>query len=504
MEQLSDVIKMKRIFIANRGEIAVRIIRACREMGLTSVIGFSDADRTSLAVRLADEAYRIGPSPSLESYLNIPVLVDTMLKTRCDAVHPGYGFLAERAAFAVACEKAKITFIGPRSEVIETMGDKILARRAVQAAGTPVVPGTMDPVKDIQKAHSFAKEAGFPIMIKAVAGGGGKGMRLARDAESLEEGFRLAQSEAGSAFGDSSVYLEKKIEDPHHVEVQILADQHGNVLHLGERECSIQRRHQKVIEECPSPFISRNTRKKMTEVAVNAAREIGYTNAGTMEFLVDADQNFYFLEMNTRLQVEHPVTECVTGIDIVKEQIRIAAGEKLTLSQKDIVFRGAALECRVYAEDPENHFMPSPGKITGLRLPGGPGIRDDSGVYEGFEVPIHYDPLLSKLVAWGSTRQEAIERMRRALEEYQISGIKTTIPFYQRVMSNPVFLSGNVNTSFIDEIFSTLDRTREHSLEEIAIIAAAIHQLESDSSIVVPSRATSAWKIHARKEALNG
>jgi acetyl-CoA carboxylase biotin carboxylase subunit len=494
---------MNRIFIANRGEIAVRIIRACREMGLTAVVGYSDVDRFSLAVRLADEAYRIGPAPSSESYLNIPALIEVMLQTRCDAVHPGYGFLAERSAFASACESAGIKFIGPRSEVIEAMGDKIRARQAVHAAGTPIVPGSMEPLKDVGEAHTFAKEAGFPIMIKAVAGGGGKGMRLVRNDKELEEAFRLAQSEALSAFGDPSVYLERKIEHPHHVEVQILADHHGNIIHLGERECSIQRRHQKVIEESPSPFISQETREKMTDIAVKAARKIGYTNAGTMEFLVDAGQNFYFLEMNTRLQVEHPVTECVTGFDVVKEQIRIASGEKLSRAQSEISFQGAAIECRIYAEDPEHNFMPSPGTITSLRVPGGPGIRDDSGIYEGFEVPIHYDPLLSKLVVWASTRGEAIQRMRRALEEYQVLGIKTTIPFYQRVMENPAFVAGNVTTSFIDEVFSQQDQVRDHPLQEIALIAAAISQLESENHVQVSTpQGMNAWKIMARKEGL--
>jgi acetyl-CoA carboxylase biotin carboxylase subunit len=494
---------MKRIFIANRGEIAVRIIRACREMNLTAVVGYSDADRTSLAVRLADESYRLGPAPSVESYLNIDRLIEVMLNANCDAVHPGYGFLAERAAFAAACEKAGITFIGPRSKIIETMGDKILARRAVQAAGTPVVPGTMEALTNLNQARDFANEAGYPIMIKAVAGGGGKGMRLARSHHELEEGFRLAQSEAAAAFGDSSVYLERKIEAPHHVEVQILADHHGNVIHLGERECSIQRRHQKVIEESPSPFISPETRERMTTIAVKAAREIGYTNAGTMEFLVDADQNFYFLEMNTRLQVEHPVTECVTGIDIVKEQIRISHGEKLSVSQQDVVFRGAAVECRIYAEDPEHNFMPSPGKITALSTPGGPGIRDDSGIYEGFEVPIYYDPLLSKLVSWGANRMEAIERMQRALEEYQVLGISTTIPFYQRIMQDPTFLSGNVTTSFIDEMFAQQDQEREHPLISVALIAAAIAKLESVNRIFIAApQQNNHWKKIARREGL--
>lgn len=497
---------MKRIFIANRGEIAVRIIRACRELGLTSVIGFSEADRPSLAVRLADEAYLIGPPPASESYLNIERLIQVIQSSKCDAVHPGYGFLSERAAFAEACERAGITFIGPSSRVIDLMGDKTRARRAAQAAGTPVVPGTMEDLRDLEEAKRIANELGYPVMIKAAAGGGGKGLRAAGDPRKLEEAFRLAKSEAESAFGDPSVYIEKKILDPHHVEVQLLADESGKVIHLGERECSIQRRHQKVIEETPSPFISPETRRKMCEAAVRTAKEIGYTNAGTIEFLVDADQNFYFLEMNTRLQVEHPITEMVTGVDIVKEQIRIAAGKPLTFQQHEIQNKGAALECRIYAEDPENQFMPSPGKITALRIPGGPGIRDDSGIYEGYEVPIHYDPLLAKLIAWGESRTEAIDRMTRALEEYQIRGIKTTIPFYERVMHNPMFRNGTVTTSFIDEVFSTSDQTRTHPMADIAIAAAAIFEFErlNSSSVVAkaPETKSSNWRFVARVEGL--
>ena len=498
---------MKRVFIANRGEIAVRIIRACRELGLTAVAGYSDADRPSLAVRLADEAYYLGPSPSSESYLNIPAIIKVIHEAHCDAVHPGYGFLSERAEFASLCEQEGITFIGPRSELIDIMGDKTRARQAAHKAGTPVVPGTMDPIVDPEEAKRIATDLGFPVMIKAAAGGGGKGMRLCRDTGELEQAFVLAQSEALSAFGDASVYLEKAIAEPHHVEVQILGDQHGNVVHLGERECSIQRRHQKVIEESPSPFISEVTRAKMCEIAVRAAQEIGYTNAGTMEFLVDADQNFYFLEMNTRLQVEHPVTEMVTGIDMVKEQFRIAFGEKLSFAQKDIRFRGAAIECRIYAEDPEQNFMPSPGKILSLRVPGGPGVRDDSGIYEGFEVPIHYDPLLSKLITWGETRQEAIRRMSRALEEYNVLGIKTAIPFYQRIMQDPVFQEGDITTAFIDQVFSAMDVTRTHPFQEIAIIAAAISEFEianGNSPAVTENRASNqnAWKWMGRKEGL--
>ena len=344
---------MNRIFIANRGEIAVRIIRACREMGKTAVVGYSEADRTSLAVRLADEAILLGPSPSSESYLNIPRIIECIKETKCEAVHPGYGFLSERAGFAEACEKAGIIFIGPKSQIIELMGNKTQARQAVTRTGMPVVPGTLEPISDLNEAIRIADEFGYPIMIKAAAGGGGKGLRLASSQSELKAAFEIAQSEALSAFGDSSVYLEKQIKSPHHVEIQVMADHFGNVIHLGERECSIQRRHQKVIEECPSPFITNETREKMSSAAVRTAQDIGYTNAGTMEFLVDANQNFYFLEMNTRVQVEHPTTEMVTGVDIVKEQIRIAAGEKLQFSQKDIVFRGAAIECRIYAEDPK-------------------------------------------------------------------------------------------------------------------------------------------------------
>lgn len=497
---------MKRIFIANRGEIAVRIVRACREMGITAVVGYSEADRASLAVRFADEAVLVGPAPSSESYLNVPRLLEAIHAAGCDAVHPGYGFLSERAYFAEACEKAGVIFIGPTSRVIDLMGDKTRARQAVRSSGMPLVPGTMEPISSSEDAVSLAQDFGFPVMIKAAAGGGGKGMRVARNTDELLSGFRMAQSEAQAAFGDASVYLEKKIESPHHVEVQVLADHHGNVIHLGERECSIQRRHQKVIEESPSPFISPETRRKMWAAAVGAAREIGYTNAGTMEFLVDESQNFYFLEMNTRLQVEHPVTEMVSGVDIVKEQIRIASGERLRIRQEEIQFHGAAIECRVYAEDPENKFMPSPGRISALRLPGGPGVRDDSGIYEGFEVPIYYDPLLSKLVAWAPTRAETVARMSRALEEYQVRGIKTTIPFYQRVIRHPDFLRGNVTTSFIEEFFAAEEKLRPGGNEDIALLAAAIHEFEHGQAGLAhasdrKSDGLSAWKARGWREA---
>lgn len=498
---------MKRIFIANRGEIAVRIIRACRESSITAVIGYSEADRSSLSVRLADEAILLGPSPSSESYLNIPRIIECIKQTKCDAVHPGYGFLSERAAFAKACEDAEIIFIGPSSQIIDLMGDKTRARQVVTKAGMPVVPGTLEPIDNPKEALRIANEFGFPVMIKAAAGGGGKGMRVVADPSELEPAFRVAQSEAMSAFGDPSLYLEKKIEDPHHVEIQILADQHHNVIHLGERECSIQRRHQKVIEECPSPFITNETRQKMCDAAVRAAKEIGYTNAGTMEFLVDANQNFYFLEMNTRVQVEHPTTELVTGVDIVKEQIRIASGLPLQFRQEDIHFQGAAIECRVYAEDPFQNFMPSPGKILKLRVPAGPGVRDDSGVYEGFEVPIYYDPLLSKLITWGRSRTEAIERMTRALDEYQIIGIKTTIPFYQQVLQTPSFQKGNVTTSFIPEFLRNLKPSESHRFEHIALAAAAIFEFErlrqgGSTKQTATSAKKNTWREVGRREGL--
>lgn len=483
---------MKRIFVANRGEIAVRIVRACREMGVTAVVGYSEADRASLAVRLAKEAILLGPAPSSESYLNVPRILEAIRRTECDAVHPGYGFLSERAHFAEACEKAGITFIGPTSRIIDLMGDKTRARQAVRDSGMPLVPGTMEPITDPKEAVRLAREFGYPIMIKAAAGGGGKGMRVATNDEELLAGFRVAQSEAQSAFGDSSVYLEKKIERPHHVEVQVLADHHGNVIHLGERECSIQRRHQKVIEESPSPFISPATRSKMWSVAVEAARTIGYTNAGTMEFLVDDQENFYFLEMNTRLQVEHPVTEMVTGIDVVKEQIRIASGQPLSFRQEDVKFRGSAIECRIYAEDPNNKFMPSPGKISGLRLPGGPGIRDDSGIYEGFEVSIYYDPLLSKLAAWAPERSETVRRMARALDEYQVRGIKTTIPLFQRIMRHPDFVGGNVTTAFLEDFFAPADKSVPSEKEDIALLAAAIYEFERHQTATAQSDRKSA------------
>jgi acetyl-CoA carboxylase biotin carboxylase subunit len=463
----------RKILIANRGEIAVRIIRACREMGIETVAVYSEADRSALHVRQADEAFLLGGAPSRQSYLNVERVLDVAGRTSADAIHPGYGFLAENAAFARACEQAGVVFIGPRSETIAQMGEKTSARRVAVAAGVPVVPGTLEPVLDMAALRDEAFRLGFPLMLKAAAGGGGKGLRLVARADELESALARARGEARSAFGDDSVYLEKAIDRPRHIEIQVLADEHGNAVHLFERECSIQRRHQKVIEESPSPFLTPELRTRMGELAVALVKRVGYVNAGTLEFLVDAERNPYFLEMNTRLQVEHPVTEMVTGEDLVKLQIRIARGERLPFQQDELHQRGHAIECRVYAEDPDQGFLPSPGRITALRLPGGPGVRDDSGIYEGYEVPVHYDPLLSKLVAWGYSRQDAIRRMRRAVAEYKVLGIKTTLPFFERVLHHPAFLSGDFDTSFVERVFAAEDHARERPVD-VAVAAAAI------------------------------
>jgi acetyl-CoA carboxylase biotin carboxylase subunit len=407
----------KKILIANRGEIAVRVERACREMGVKTVAVYSEVDRHALHVRYADEAYLIGPPPASESYLVIDKIIDVARKSGAEAIHPGYGFLAENPVFAERCEKEKIKLIGPSAHSMRTMGSKTLARKTVQAAGVPVVPGTVEPIATEEEVLRVSRTIGFPVMLKATAGGGGKGMRLVKEEGDLRSALRMAKSEAKSAFSDDSVYIEKYIEQPRHVEIQFLGDQHGNYVHLCERECSIQRRHQKVVEESPSVIITPEIRAAMGKVAIDAAKAAQYEGAGTVEFLVDKDINFYFLEMNTRLQVEHPITEMVTGVDIVKEQIRIAAGHPLSIRQEEVEQTGHAIECRVYAEDPDNNFMPCPGRITSLRTPGGPGVRDDSGVFEGFEIPIYYDPIISKLVAWGKDREEAIARMKRALSE---------------------------------------------------------------------------------------
>jgi len=495
----------KKILIANRGEIAVRVIRACREMGIRTVAIYSDADRGALHVRLADEAYSIGPSPSRESYLVIEKIVDAATRAQAGAVHPGYGFLAENAGFARACEDAGITFIGPSPASIALMGSKVESRRAVAKFGVEMVPGTLDPIASDQEARKIAASVGYPIMLKASAGGGGKGLRWVASEDELESALRNTRSEALSAFGDSAIYIEKFVDRPRHVEVQVLADRQGNAVYIGERECTIQRRHQKVIEECPSPIMDADLRRRMGEAALRVVRAAEYYNAGTVEFLVDQQRRFYFLEMNTRLQVEHPVTEMVTGIDLVKCQIRVAAGESLGFGQDAVVMRGAALECRIYAEDPSNNFFPSPGKIVHLRAPSGPGIRDDGGVYPGWTVPIDYDPLISKLVAWGATRGEAIVRMKRALGEYHIEGIETNIAFFREILDHADCQSGDFDTGFIDRWMKT--RTPPLPLsavdQDFAILAASL--FHSQRAVIPPvagNREDSAWKLDGRRRGL--
>ncbi len=440
----------RKVLIANRGEIAVRIARACRELGVSPVAVYSEADVEALHVRVADEAYLIGPPASSESYLRIDRIIDAARQAGAEAIHPGYGFLSEKSEFARAVRDAGLTLIGPSPESMELMGSKTHARRAVRDAGAPVVPGAVEPIADPVEARRIADEIGYPVLLKAVSGGGGKGMRLVGSSDELEAALARAGSEALAAFGDASVYVEKAIVRPRHIEIQLLADRHGNCVYLGERECSLQRRHQKVLEECPATFDDADLRARMGAAAVKIAHAADYEGAGTIEFLVDADRNFYFLEMNTRLQVEHPVTELVTDIDVVAAQIRVAAGEPLWFTQDDVKLRGAAIECRIYAEDPRNGFVPSPGKITSLSEPAGPGIRIDSGVYEGWEVAIHYDPLLAKLVVWAPTRVEAIARLRRALAEYEVGGIRTSLPLFRDLLNEPCVLSGDIDTQFLD------------------------------------------------------
>ncbi len=495
----------KKVLIANRGEIAVRVIRACRELDVASVAVFSDVDREALHVRFADEAYYIGPPSASESYLCIDKIIAVAKECNAEAIHPGYGFLAENPGFAERCREENIVFIGPSPEAIKSMGDKLTARELMIKAGIPVVPGSENAISDEDELVRIAGEIGYPVMLKASAGGGGKGMRRVNSEDELSSAFRGASSEAGSAFGNSAVYIEKFIECPRHIEIQVLADGHGNTLHFGERECSIQRRHQKVIEECPSPVISAEIRMKMGDIAVKAAEAVNYLGAGTIEFLLDKDHNFYFLEMNTRVQVEHAVTEMVYGVDLVKYQILIASGNKVECTQKEISPHGAAIECRIYAEDPDNNFMPSPGTIKGLRFPEGPGVRNDNGVHDGFTVPSCYDPMISKLVVWGNTREKAISRMKRALEEYKIRGIKTNIRFHEQVMRNSAFISGNFNTDFIDKVFLSEEKADDSAIENIAIVAAAIRAYKDKVSEAVGSPGkrgqSSMWKISARREA---
>jgi acetyl-CoA carboxylase biotin carboxylase subunit len=440
----------RKILVANRGEIALRIIRACREMGIRTVAVYSQADSESLHVKLADEAYCIGPAPANRSYLHIPAIISTAVVTGAEAIHPGYGFLAENSNFAEICQDHRIKFIGPSVDAINSMGDKASARDTMKRAGVPVVPGSDGLVEDEEEALSIAEKIGYPVIIKATAGGGGKGMRIAADAEQLSRSIAAARSEAQAAFGDAGVYIEKYLKPIRHIEIQVLADRFGNCIHLGERDCSVQRRHQKLIEEAPSPVLSVEMRNKMGGAAVLAAQNIGYEGAGTVEFIY-ANNSFYFMEMNTRIQVEHPVTEMITGIDIVKEQIHIAAGERLSIKQADIKFNGHAIECRVNAEDPDRNFLPCPGRIDAYIAPGGPGVRVDSHCYPGYSIPQFYDSLVSKLIVWGNNREEAIQRMQRALDEYAITGINTTIPFHQKVLANAFFQRGEVTTDFIEK-----------------------------------------------------
>ncbi|GLI37046.1 acetyl-CoA carboxylase biotin carboxylase subunit [Geobacter hydrogenophilus] len=440
-----------KVLIANRGEIALRVIRACKELGIKTVAVYSVADKDSLHVKLADESVCIGPAPSLQSYLNINAIISAAEVTDAEAIHPGYGFLSENAAFAEICENCGITFIGPSSESMRIMGDKISARQAVIKEDVPILPGTKEGVNDVNEAIKIAKGIGFPVIIKATAGGGGRGMKIVHSPATLPNAFATARAEAQAGFGNPEVYIEKYCEEPRHVEIQIMADKHGNVIHLGERDCSIQRRHQKIIEEAPCPVMTPDLRKAMGDAAVRAAKAVGYDSVGTVEFLVDKNLNFYFMEMNTRVQVEHPVTEMITGIDIVREQIRSAAGHKLRYKQSDVKIHGHAIECRINAEDPVK-FTPCPGKITGYHTPGGLGVRVDSFVYDQYSVVPHYDSLISKLIVHAETREDAIRRMARALDEYIIEGIKTTIPFHKRIMANKDFMEGNVDTAFLEKI----------------------------------------------------
>jgi len=448
---MTDGAPFKKILIANRGEIAVRIIRACREMGIGTVAVYSEADRDALHVRCADEAHPIGGSPPSESYLNIERILAVARQTKAEAIHPGYGFLSENPAFAEACQDQELVFIGPTAAALRAVGNKTSARQAAQASGVPIVPGSIASLNGHAEAAAVAKTVGYPVLLKAAAGGGGKGMRTAYSEDELKQAVGVAAREANRAFGDPSLYIEKLVDPACHVEVQLLADNFGNIVHLGERDCSIQRRFQKIIEESPSPAVDDNLRERITKAAIKVAQAVGYRNAGTVEFLVDG-KNFYFMEVNARLQVEHPVTEMVTGIDIVKEQILIAAGKPLRFRQEDVAFRGAALQCRIYAENPAYNFMPSPGTIHAIREPVGSGIRIDSGIVPGSTVPMEYDGLLAKLIVWGNTRAEAISRMKRALDEYEIVGVHTTIPFKRYVMDTELFRSGQFDTSFIGHV----------------------------------------------------
>jgi acetyl-CoA carboxylase biotin carboxylase subunit len=503
---------MRKVLIANRGEIAVRVIRACREMGVSPVAVYSECDRSALHVRLADEAYAIGPSPPRESYLRIDALIDAAKKAGADAVHPGYGFLAENEEFARAVRDAGLTFIGPAPEAIALMGSKTAARAAARRAGVPLVPGGDDPIAADATPDQIRKlgdSVGYPLLVKAVSGGGGKGMRAVHSAADLPGAVAAARSEAGTAVGDSAVYLERRLMRPRHIEVQLLGDTHGTVVPFVERECSIQRRHQKVVEETPSLAVTATLRSAMTSAAAAVAKSVGYTNAGTIEFLLDEDGRFYFLEMNTRLQVEHPITEAVTGLDLVRWQMRIARVDRFDVDPARLLTPyGHAIECRIYAEDPDNNFLPSPGHILDLRAPAGPGIRDDSGVEAGNDVPIYYDPLISKLIAWAEDRPAAIDRMRRALGEYVVSGIRTTLPFFAWLLTQREFLEGAFHTAYLDEVLASRNGTpfvqAPPTVEDIAVIAAALRAVLSPNGDAVPMAPAAArrWRSQARSENL--
>ncbi len=498
----------RKILIANRGEIAVRVIRACREMGIASIAVYSDADRASLHVRMAAEAFSIGAPAAAESYLNIDKILSVAKRCGADAVHPGYGFLSENADFAEACANAGVRFIGPSPHAMRMMGSKTKARQHMRKSGVPCVPGTFKPLASFEEAMGIANGIGYPVMLKAAAGGGGKGMRLVHTAEELKSALEAARSEAERAFGNGEVYVEKAILNPRHIEVQIFADEHGNTIYLGERECSIQRRHQKVLEEAPSPFVDAVLRETMGQAAVQAAASVGYTNAGTVEFLVDKDKNFYFLEMNTRLQVEHPVTELITGLDLVHMQIQAAANERLPFSQEAVTIRGHAIECRIYAEDPDNNYFPSPGKITSMQEPSGPGIRMDTGVYEGWTVPPDYDPLLAKLAIYGESRAQAIARSLRALDEMFVGGIQTNISLFRRILRNPAFQTGDIDTGFLDRLLPTEPDKADTEKEKLAAIAAGVFHLlisqpaSSSASSKESSTSYSTWKRSARIESM--
>lgn len=490
--------KINKLLIANRGEIAVRVLRSAREMGIVTVAIYSEVDRLMPHVRLADEAYCIGKATASETYLQKEKIIEVGLKSNSDAIHPGYGFLSENAEFSKMVKDAGIIFVGPPATAIKSMGDKTAARKLVKSAGVPIVPGTDGPISNINEAAAFAESFGYPILLKAAGGGGGKGMRIVHKQDEIQSSFRGAKSEAKSAFGDDRVYVEKYLENPRHIEFQILADQYGSAIHLGERECSIQRRHQKIIEESPSVIITTEMRKQMGESAVKAALSAGYVNAGTIEFLVDKHRNYYFLEMNTRLQVEHPVTEMITGVDLVKEQLNIAMGEALRLRQEDVRFRGHAIECRIYAEDSENNFLPSIGKITKLRSPQGFGVREDRGVDEGNEISVYYDPMISKLIAWADTREEAIKKMTRALTEYDLNGVKTNIQACKWIINHAKFIDGNFDTHFIKEYFPDYKMKMTDNELLKAIAATACFKKKFENQPIVNTIQQNDGQVHSK------